>query len=185
MPPYQSTPVRRVYSRAVPYCPFPYDDALIEAAEQVVRSHNSQHMLDQFRNGVVVPGDGALKDVYRFQQLYIIAHGSSGAGGIYDDDGDELSVDDLTQQLLDQRLTTAIAKVKLFVCQGGAAGSSSTARQLKAAMVSRGFNSVTVNGYMLFLSQGALTDDGHKLAASTPSMNAKIITGAKSVRQGW
>ncbi len=166
----------------IAYCPFPNDDKLIRAASRVVASHNSKHLLDQFKTRVLVPGNRALKHVGTFQQLYIIAHGSSGASGIYDDGGAALSVQDLAAQLSDQGLTKSIHKVKLFVCQGGASGSNSTAKQLKDEMRSVGFTKVSVYGYTLFLAQGALTDDGHKLAASTPSRSADLITGAKSVR---
>lgn len=169
----------------VMYCPFPGDAVLIGAGERIVRVHNSKHRLDQFREGVSVPGKKALKNVGRFQQLYIVAHGSSGAAAIYDDSGGALSVHDLAQQLRDDGLTTAIQKVKLFCCEGGLGGISSTAKQFKDAMIAKGFNNVTTYGYTLLLAQGALTEDGAKMAGSYDfgTKQWSNVQGAKSVRQ--
>jgi len=168
----------------VMYCPFPNDRVLIEAGERIIASHNSKHRVDRFREYVVVPGDKALEDVYRFQQLYIVAHGSHGAATIFDDTGGPLHVMDLAKQLRDQKLTTAIRKVKLFCCQGGLGGINSTASQLKDAMRSSGFNSVLVYGYQLLLAQGALTDEGHKMAGDYDFGTKQWLNihGAKSVR---
>ena len=169
----------------VMYCPFPGDAVLIAAGERIVRVHNSKHKLDQFRDGVTVPGTKALKNVNRFQQVYIVAHGSHGSADIFDDSGGTLSVGDLAQQLRDQGLTTSINKVKLFCCEGGLGGINSTARQLKDAMIAKGFNDVTTYGYTLLLAQGALTEDGAKMAGNYDfgSQSWSNIQGAKSVRQ--
>ena len=169
----------------VMYCPFPNDKVLIGAGERIIRVHNSKHTLDQFRDKIVLSGPKALSDVMSIQQLYIVAHGSAGAGSIYDDSGKALSVLDLAQQLKDQGLTTSIKKVKLYCCQGGANGINSTAARLKEAMLLKSFNSVTTYGYTLYLAQGALTADGGKLAVDVDDATNRQFghTSAKSVRQ--
>lgn len=169
----------------VMYCPFPGDNVLIAAGERIIRVHNSKHKLDRFRTGVVVPGNKALKNVMRFQQLYVVAHGSSGSDSIYDDSGGAMHVDELAGQLFGQGLTTSIQKVKLFCCEGGLGGIQSTAAQLKTAMVCKCFNDVTTYGYTLLLAQGALTDEGAKMAGDYDFGTGQWsnVRGAKSVRR--
>jgi hypothetical protein len=169
----------------VMYCPFPNDKVLIGAGERIIRVHNSKHTLDQFRDRIVVSHPLALVDVMSIQQLYIVAHGSAGADSIYDDGGKALSVLKLAQQLKDEGLTTSIKKVKLYCCEGGSDGANSTAARLKQAMQLKSFNSVTTYGYTMLLAQGALTDDGAKMAGDYDfgSQSWSNIRGAKSVRQ--
>ena len=170
----------------VMYCPFPTDNVLIGAAERIVRAHNSKHTLDQFRNKIVKSGAKSLSDVMSVQQLYIIAHGAAGSDSIYSDTGTAMSVTALAKQLKTEGLTASIHKVKLYCCEGGSNGTNSTAALLKNALRTEGFNSVSTYGYTLCLTQGALTDDGHKMAVEADSSGKAIMstaTGAKSVRQ--
>lgn len=169
----------------VMYCPFPNDTVLIEAAERIVRCHNSKHRLDQFRNNPVIAGTKGLSDVMSIQQVYIVAHGSAGANSIFDDSGGSLSVDDLAKQLKKDGLTTSVRKVKLYCCQGGSNGAASTAAQLKRALQGQGFDNVTTYGYTMLLAQGGLTDEGAKMAGDYDfgSQQWSNVTGAKSVRQ--
>lgn len=166
----------------VMYVPFPNDAALISGADSIVKAHNSVHKVDRFRDEVVVPGTKALSSVMRIQQLYIVAHGAHGSDSVYDNANTALSVADMAQQLLDQKLTTAIGKVKLFCCNGGAGGVSSTAKQFKDAMRTKGFNNVSVYGYTNMVDQGGL-HEGHKWAYSNVVNDAAVnSTGAKDVR---
>lgn len=174
----------------VAYCPFPNDNSMIGNTQAVVDSHNSKHKFDRFDGKVVVSGAKALQHVSWFQQLYIVAHGDSGSDSITGDDGSSITMDALAKQLRDEKLTVAIRKVKLFVCEGGK-GDGSTASKLKIAMRREGFTRVSVYGYTLCLAIGALTDDGrHKLAADLEEDDegdlvpiAGTVTGAKSSRR--
>lgn len=163
----------------VMYVPFPNDAVLISGAGAIVRAHNSKHRVDQFRDDVVVPGTKALSSVMRIQQLYIVTHGAHGSDAVFDDDENELKVTDLAQQLLDQKLTTSIGKVKLYCCNGGSGGVDSTAKQFKDAMRAKGFNNVSVYGYTFMLDQGGLFE-GHKwayggLEDDAPNASAKSV----------
>lgn len=168
----------------VAYCPFPGDAVLTQACAQIIKSHNSQHILDQFSRTVLTPGTDALEGVNMFQQLYIVAHGAPGQGSIYDDGGVPMTVTDLAKQLKAQKLTNSIRKVKLYCCNGGSQGLNSTASQLKAAMLLQGFNKVSVYGYTLLLAQGGLTDEGGKMSGDYDfgTRQWSNITRAKDVR---
>ena len=169
----------------VMYCPFPNDAVLIAAGERIVRVHNSKHTLDQFRNKVSVSGPKALADVMGVQQLYIVAHGSAGSDKIFDDSGGSLTVTALAKQLKAEGLTTSVRKVKLYCCEGGSDGENSTAARLKDALIQEGFTSVTTYGYTMLLAQGALTDEGAKMAGNYDfgTKQWSDVQGAKSVRQ--
>jgi hypothetical protein len=174
-------------SLKVMYVPFANDADLIAGADRIVKAHNSAHRVDTFRDGVVVPGDKALDNVMRFQQLYIVAHGTAGANFVESNDGTKLSVTDLAKQLAAQKLTKAIYKVKLYCCNGGVGGVNSTAKLLKDALRAEAFTNVSVYGYTQQLDQGRLVD-GHKEAYSgvdfhdDGSWTMQGQTGAKSVR---
>ncbi|MEY4765641.1 MAG: hypothetical protein RI907_2314 [Pseudomonadota bacterium] len=163
------------------YCPFPGDANLIAACERVIKAHNSKHILDQFKKDVLTPGDKVLKNMSMFQQLYIVAHGAPGSGSVYSDSNVALSMADLAKQLKEQGLTSRIRKVKLYACQGGSNGQNATANQLKAAMLTQGFTSVSTYGYTMDLAQGALTDDGGKVAYPYADRDDDPVS-AKSVR---
>lgn len=139
----------------VAYMPFPNDAAVQRIAESVINSHNANHRLDRFAPDIIFSGDKALKPVYRFQQLYIITHGSPGSDSIFPTSGAPMPVTDLAKQLRDEKLTVSINKVKLYACHGGLHGANSTASRLKDAMVAAGFTDVTVYGYTMFMT-GAL-----------------------------
>lgn len=174
----------------VAYCPFPNDNSMIGNTQSVLDSHNSKHKVDRFEGTAVVSGPKALQHVSWFQQLYIVAHGDTGSDSITGDDGSSITMAALAKQLRDEKLTVAIRKVKLFVCEGGK-GDGSTASQLKQAMQKEGFTKVSVYGYSLCLAIGFMTDDGrHKLAADLEEDEdgdlvaiAGTETGAKSSRR--
>lgn len=143
----------------VGYIPFAGDDALEKMACTVMIGHNSVHKLDRFSPNYYTKGD-SLKHLYTFQQLYIFAHGAEGSPSMSSCTHETLFVNDLATQLKDAKLTLAIAKVKLWICSGGAGGALSTAKQLKDAMLAAGFNKVKVYGYTKTLDSGIV--DGHK-----------------------
>lgn len=138
----------------IAYMPFSNDDAVKRIAENVIANHNSQHKVDRFDPKLYTTGNKALKSVYRFQQLYIICHGSPGSNSIYATDNRAMSVTELAKQLHDEKLTIAINKVKLYCCHGGLNGAASTASKLKDAMVAAGFTDVSVYGYTMFMTGG-------------------------------
>lgn len=136
----------------VAYMPFASDDAVQRIANAVITNHNANHKVDRFEPNIVHTGANALKKVYRFQQLYIITHGSPGSDSIFATDGRAMNVTDLAKQLRDEKLTVAIKKVKLYACHGGLDGANSTAKKLKDAMVAAGFTDVSVYGYLTFMT---------------------------------
>lgn len=143
----------------VGYIPFAGDADLEQMACTTMIGHNSAHKLDRFSPNYYTKGD-SLRHLYTFQQLYIFAHGAEGSPSMSSCTHETLFVGDLAKQLKDAKLSLAIAKVKLWICSGGAGGALSTAKQLKDAMVAAGFTKVKVYGYTKTLDSGML--DGHK-----------------------
>lgn len=143
----------------VGYIPFADDDELEQVASTTMVGHNSAHVLDRFSPRYYTKGD-SLKHIYNFQQLYLFAHGSEGNRHVSSSKHENCFVDELAKQLCDQRLSMSIAKVKLWVCSGGAGDEQSTAKHLRDAMVAAGFTKVQVYGYTKVLDAGMR--NGHK-----------------------
>lgn len=139
----------------VAYMPFANDAAVRQIAESVITNHNANHRVDRFAPDIIFSGADSLKPVFRFQQLYIITHGSPGSDSILATNGASMTVTQLAQQLLAEKLTVYINKIKLYACHGGLHGSNSTAKKLKDALATAGYTSVSVYGYTVFMT-GAL-----------------------------
>jgi hypothetical protein len=98
-------------------------------------AHNSNHRLDQFHAQLLTPAS-YLGGIYRFQQLYIFAHGLPGADHVQDSSGVRMSVTELAKRLKEQGLTVSIRTIKLWVCSAGTGTTEAkpTAEQFKNAM---------------------------------------------------
>lgn len=165
----------------VGYIPFAGDKDLEDMACTTMNGHNSAHKLDRFSPYYHTKGN-SLKHIYNFQQLYIFAHGAEGGPDVESCTGEILLVTDLAKQLRDAKLSTSIAKVKLWICKGGAGGANSTAKQFKDAMVAAGFTRVMVYGYTKTLDAGML--NGHKWGSDYDSATQidSNIEYAKNIR---
>jgi hypothetical protein len=146
----------------VAYLPFAADQQLKEMSERVVNGHNDAHSADRFKKAMIFAGPNALEGVHFYQQLYIFAHGTAKGDSIMDSTGGSMTMQDLAQQLLDEKLTKRIRKIKLWICEGSAGGMDSSAQKFKDAIYILGYTSTSVYGYSKLLGSAMSGDGKHK-----------------------
>jgi hypothetical protein len=116
---------------------------------QVLMNLFSQGSMKGFVRGV---GLGCLSRVKTNEKLYVYGHGAAGVGTKMGGDRNDgftkvYSASELADLLVAEGLPKTHHDLRLYFCESGL-GDQPFALQLKNAMVARGYNSITVTGYM-------------------------------------
>lgn len=138
------------------YIPFAFDQKLYRTAYTIVEMHNVSFNLVKFEKKVYHANlsSNALAGISPKQQVYICGHGIPGRNVIWGSGEESITMIELANQFVQQKLTKKIKTIKLFSCHSGSGSGemASTASQLFDALQSLGFDDVEVAGYQGRLS---------------------------------
>lgn len=102
------------------------------------------------------------------QTVYVVGHCAELATTLSDNEGRELTAEQLAKQMKADGLPLAIRRIKLYACSGGAGGHWSFASQLGAWLKDQGFHSFELFAYTTTV-YSLDPKSGHKLANSLDS----------------